>query len=69
MNWDIVKGNWTQIKGNLREKWGELTEDELDHAAGERDKLVGLIQERYGMAKAEAEQEVDEFVSKIQKAA
>jgi uncharacterized protein YjbJ (UPF0337 family) len=69
MNWDIIKGNWTQIKGGVREKWGELTEDELDQAAGERDKLVGLIQERYGMAKSEAEEEVDQFVSKLEQVA
>jgi uncharacterized protein YjbJ (UPF0337 family) len=69
MNWDVIKGNWTQFKGQMRSKWGELTDDELDQAAGERDKLVGLIQERYGTAKSEAEKEVDDFVSKLEKAA
>jgi uncharacterized protein YjbJ (UPF0337 family) len=69
MNWDIVKGNWSQIKGEVRTKWGELTDSELEQAAGERDKLVGLLQERYGLAKSDAEAEVDRFVASLKSAA
>ncbi|TVP70332.1 MAG: CsbD family protein [Rhodobacteraceae bacterium] len=61
MNWDQIKGKWTQVKGSAKAKWGELTDDELDQAAGERDKLVGKIQEKYGIAKEEAEKQVDEW--------
>ncbi len=61
MNWDQIKGKWTQVKGSAKSKWGELTDDELDQAAGERDKLVGKIQEKYGIAKEEAEKQVDEW--------
>ncbi|MEM6742226.1 MAG: CsbD family protein [Pseudomonadota bacterium] len=59
MNWDIVKGKWAQMKGSAREKWGELTDDDLDQIEGEREQLVGKIQERYGIAKDEAEKQVD----------
>ena len=65
MNWDIIKGNWSQVKGEIRSKWGDLTDDDLDRAAGEREKLVGIIQERYGLAKADAEAEIDRFVSEL----
>ncbi|APZ51585.1 CsbD family protein [Salipiger abyssi] len=61
MNWDIIQGKWKQLKGAVQENWGELTEDDLDKAAGSREQLVGLIQERYGLAKADAERQVDEF--------
>jgi len=69
MNWNIIKGNWEQFKGDARAKWGELTDDEVDEAAGERDKLIGLVQERYGMAKSDAEHEVDKFVANLKSAA
>lgn len=69
MNWDIIKGNWTQFKGEIRSRWGALTDDEVDQAEGDRDKLVGLIQERYGMAKSDAEHELDQFVAKMKRAA
>ncbi|MDP3341140.1 CsbD family protein [Frigidibacter sp.] len=61
MNWDIVEGNWKQLKGSAKEQWGKLTDDDLDVAAGKRDKLVGLVQEKYGKAKDEAEREVDGY--------
>ncbi len=61
MNWDQVKGNWKQIKGEAKVRWGELTDDDLTEIEGERDKLVGKVQERYGVAKDEAERQVDEM--------
>jgi uncharacterized protein YjbJ (UPF0337 family) len=62
MNWDQAEGKWKQVKGSLKEKWGKLTNDDLDLIAGRRDKLVGMLQERYGIAKEEAERECDEWI-------
>ena len=64
MNWDTIKGNWSQMTGKVKEEWGDLTDDDLTEAAGERDQLVGKIQARYGVAKDEAERQVDSFVAK-----
>ncbi len=61
MNWDIVEGNWKQLKGSVKEQWGKLTDDDLDEAAGQRDKLAGKLQERYGWAKNDAERQVDDY--------
>ena len=62
MNWDRIKGNWKQAKGEIRKQWGKLTDDDLDAIAGERQKLVGKIQDRYGIAKNEAEKQADEWL-------
>ena len=59
MNADILKGKWKQVRGDAKKWWGKLTDDDLDQIEGERDKLVGRIQERYGYAREEAEAEVD----------
>ncbi len=64
MNWDTIKGNWKQLTGEAKSHWGQLTDDDVTEAAGERDKLVGKVQERYGVAKDEAERQVDEFAAK-----
>jgi uncharacterized protein YjbJ (UPF0337 family) len=64
MNWDTVKGNWKQMTGKIKEEWGDLTDDDLTEAAGERDQLVGKIQAKYGVAKDEAEKQVDSFLAK-----
>lgn len=58
MNKDIIAGNWKQLTGEIQHQWGKLTNDELDKIEGNRTKLVGLIQERYGVAKDEAEKQL-----------
>ncbi|HDZ81100.1 MAG TPA: CsbD family protein [Roseobacter sp.] len=64
MNWDTIKGNWKQMSGKVKEEWGDLTDDDVTESAGERDQLVGKIQTRYGVAKDEAERQVDTFAAK-----
>ena len=55
MNWDRIEGNWKQVIGRAKEQWGELTDNAFDVVAGRRDQLLGKIQERYALAKDEAE--------------
>ena len=61
MNTDTLKGKWHQIKGEAKVQWGKLTDDDLDQAAGHTEKLIGLLQEKYGYARERAEQEVSDF--------
>lgn len=61
MNWDQIKGQWKQLKGEAKNQWGALTDDDLARAEGDRDLLVGRIQERYGIAKEEAMRQVDDW--------
>lgn len=63
MNADILKGKWKEIKGGLRERWGELTDDEIDQVAGKEEKLLGLLQTKYGYAKEEARREYEDFMA------
>ena len=65
MNNDQIAGKWKQLKGEAKIMWGKLTDDELDQAEGQADKLAGLIQERYGKTKAEAESEVRRFFDRV----
>ena len=61
MNWDRISGDWKQFKGQLKQSWGKLTDDDLSYIEGSRDKMVGKIQERYGIARDEAEKQVKEW--------
>ena len=61
MNWDQIEGKWKQAKGSVRQQWGKLTDDDLEYIAGKRDHFVGRLQERYGMAKEEAQKRADEW--------
>jgi uncharacterized protein YjbJ (UPF0337 family) len=61
MNWDRVQGQWKQLKGKIKTKWGRLTDDDLDVIAGQKDQLIGKIQERYDSRKDEAQKQVEEW--------
>ena len=63
MNRDILEGKWKQLRGRIHERWGRITNDELDQVEGNGDRLVGIIQERYGLARDEAERQLDSLVS------
>ena len=61
MNKDTIEGNWKQIKGQVQQQWGKLTDDDVDVINGKREELAGKLQERYGVAKEEAEKQIKEF--------
>lgn len=59
MDWNRVEGNWKQVKGSVKEQWGKLTDDDLTKIDGQREKLEGAIQNRYEIAKDEANKQID----------
>jgi uncharacterized protein YjbJ (UPF0337 family) len=63
MNRDVFKGQWKQLKGEVQRQWGELTDDEVDRIEGDAEKLTGILQERYGWAREDAEQRIDLWLS------
>ncbi|MDR3590312.1 MAG: CsbD family protein [Negativicutes bacterium] len=62
MNDDILKGKWHELKGGVKEKWGKLTDDDLTAVNGKAEKLVGLLQTKYGYSKDKAEEEYNGFI-------
>ncbi|MEX2189316.1 MAG: CsbD family protein [Bacteroidota bacterium] len=61
MNWDRVEGQWKQRRGKAVHHWGKLMNDELASIAGKHEQLVGILQEKYGVAKEEANRQINEF--------
>jgi uncharacterized protein YjbJ (UPF0337 family) len=59
---DLLKGQWTQLKGKIRTQWGRLTADEVDEMMGERERLIGKLQEHYGLSHEEAEGELESWL-------
>lgn len=62
MNEDILSGKWKQLRGEAKNWWGRLTDDELDQVEGNFDILAGLLQERYGYSRDQAEEEIQRRV-------
>jgi uncharacterized protein YjbJ (UPF0337 family) len=63
MNWDQVEGKWKQMRGSVKQKWAKLTDNDLDYIAGSRDRFVGKLQERYGIAEEEAQMQSDQWLT------
>jgi uncharacterized protein YjbJ (UPF0337 family) len=65
MNWDQITGEWKQMRADIKSRWAKLTDDDLQNLSAKKDKLVGKIQERYGVLKEEAERQVDEWLARV----
>jgi uncharacterized protein YjbJ (UPF0337 family) len=61
MNWQTVEGNWMQFRGTVRARWNKLTGEHLDSIAGNREQLLGKLQELYGINKVDANKEIKAF--------
>ena len=59
MNRDVFEGKWKEMRGQVREWWGKITDDELEETGGKADQLVGLVQQKYGYTREQAEAEFD----------
>jgi len=63
MNSDIFEGKWKQLKGSVKKQWGKLTDDDVASMTGQKDQLVGKLQERYGYTKDQAQKEADAWAA------
>lgn len=63
--WDRIEGSWKQLRGEIRKAWGALTDDEIEEIRGRRDILAGKLQEHYGIAREEANRQIDTWAEKL----
>lgn len=63
MLWQEIEKNRQSFTQRARHTWAELTEDDLSRIAGDRSQLIGRIQQRYAIALAEAERQVEEWTT------
>ena len=65
MNGNVLQGKWKQITGGAKKRWGKLTGHRLSAIRGDRDRLLGLIQEKYGYAREKAGRKVSQITSRL----
>jgi uncharacterized protein YjbJ (UPF0337 family) len=68
MNSDTLMGQWKQLVGEVKVRWGKLTDDDLARIEGDADKLAGAVQERYGVTREQAADQVRKFTERQQRA-
>lgn len=67
MNWDVIAGRWGQMTADIKGKWARLTDDDISAVGAQKDKLVAILQERYGLLKDDATREVDGWTSSFRR--
>ncbi len=67
-NQDILEGKWPELKGQVKQQWGKLTDDDMQRLSGKTEELAGVLQQRYGYGKAQAEIEINNWVRDHDKA-
>jgi uncharacterized protein YjbJ (UPF0337 family) len=60
---DILMGKWHEVRGKVRQQWGKLTDDDVTRLSGKMEELAGVLQQRYGYSKAQAEIEINKWLS------
>ncbi len=65
MNSDTMQGRWKQLVGHAKQTWSKLTDDELLELDGDVQRLSGLIQERYGIAREQADSQIEKFIDRM----
>lgn len=66
-NDNLIQGKWREVKGDLRKAWGKLTDDELEQSKGDMTAIGGLIQQKYGMAKEEVRDKLNEIAANFRR--
>jgi uncharacterized protein YjbJ (UPF0337 family) len=65
MDWDDIERNWSELKGEVKHQWSKLTDEDVEFVKGKYAELLCLLQERYGHAKEQAEQEINDWAKRI----
>ena len=65
MNGNVLQGKWKQITGTAKKQWGRLTGHRQHAIRGDRDRLLGLIQEKYGYVREKAGRKVSQITGRF----
>jgi uncharacterized protein YjbJ (UPF0337 family) len=59
MNEDVFAGQWRQLRGTVKSWWGNLSDDDFEWVGGQKDRLIGLLQQKYGWTREQAQNDID----------
>lgn len=69
MNHNIWQGKYRQVRGEFKRGWGKFTDNDQQRLEGELDRVLGLVQQRYGYTRERAVNEIEHYVGRYGKQA
>lgn len=64
MNDNIAEGRWKQLRGNAQEQRDIIIGNDLERARGKLAKLGGVLQDKYGYARNQADKKTERRLKK-----
>jgi uncharacterized protein YjbJ (UPF0337 family) len=64
---DVLVGSWNHLRGPIKEWWNKLTDDDLDRINGDRDRLVSVLEEKYGYSAQQAGEQVQQRLAEYER--
>lgn len=61
MTWVEIERHWPLLSKQAKAKWNKLTDSDLAIVGGNRARLIGKLEKRYGLPKDDGEQHVDQW--------
>jgi uncharacterized membrane protein YeaQ/YmgE (transglycosylase-associated protein family)/uncharacterized protein YjbJ (UPF0337 family) len=60
-----IEGQWAQVRDKIHARWDKITDEDIDQINGNHDRFINLIEERYGLAKEDAEVQLQGYLSAV----
>jgi len=61
----VIESQWNQVRDKIHVRWGKISEQDCDQIDGNHDRFINLIIERYGIAKKEAEDQLQGYLRAV----
>ena len=61
----VIESQWNKIREKIHVRWGKITEEDCDQINGNHDRLITLLVDRYGIAKREAEDQLQGYLGAV----
>jgi uncharacterized protein YjbJ (UPF0337 family) len=62
VSWESIEGDWPRFVGKAKHRWADVTDEEWAMVRGSREAFASRLQERYAIAKDEADRQIDEWM-------
>jgi len=62
---DVMESKWEQVRNKMHTRWGKLTDQDITEINGNHDRFINTLQQRYGCAKNEAEDQLQRYLKAV----
>ncbi len=66
MSKEEFEGKWDQMHDSFQDWWSKLTDEDLSQVGGRYDRMIGMIQLRYGYKREQVKRQLNDRMATFQ---